>query len=183
VDKVADGEEQFLVSEAEREVALGSLVRACEAGLVTLEEFSRRTDAVLATRSRAELTAAAGDLEALAPPPAPRAKRRFIGVLGTRARKGRFVLPERTTAVAVLGELQLDLGGATLVGPDPTIRFWALFGTLRVVAPAGVQVEVESSSLLGGRSATRHGAAARAGAPLLHVRMFDLMGDVRVVSP
>src|SRR5580658_9537664 len=53
--------DHFVVTDAERTTALSSLVRAANAGQVTLEEFSQRTDIVLATTTRSDLVAVTSD--------------------------------------------------------------------------------------------------------------------------
>lgn len=170
---------QYVVSEAERNAVLDSLVRACGEGLMTLEEFSRRTDVALSSASRADLVAVTADL-ATSLVPVSKVKRRWFVPFGTRVKRGRFVLPERTTAVVLMGEIYLDLRGATLVGPEPTIKLWVLVGNLHVLAPRGVGVEVDMSSMLGGRSISGYGPAPGAAAPLVRIRMIDMMGTVKV---
>ena len=175
----ADGE-QYVVSESERAGALASLVRACGSGQVTLDEFSRRTDLALAARSRTDLVAATADLSASVVP--GRVKRRWFVPFGNRVRRGRFVLPEHTTAVVLMGEIHLDLRGATLVGPEPTIKLWVLMGNLRVLVPKGIHVEVDTSSLFGGRTIVTYGPPPSPATPVLRIRMIDVLGAVKVTD-
>jgi len=174
-----DGE-HYVVSETERHDALASLVRAASEGQVTLDEFSRRTDLALAARSRVDLVAATAALGVTAA--AGRVKRHWFVPFGNRVRRGRFVLPEHTTAVVLAGEIHLDLRGATLVGPEPTIKLWVFMGNLRVLAPWGIHVEVDSSSLFGGRTIATYGPAPSAATPILRIRMIDVLGAVKVTD-
>ena len=103
-------------------------------------------------------------------------------LVGNRVRRGRFVLPERTTAVVLLGEIHLDLRGATLVGPEPAIKVWALMGNLRVLVPRGIHVEVDSSSLFGGRTLAAYGPPPSSATPVLRIRMIDVLGAVKVTD-
>jgi hypothetical protein len=97
--------ERYALSDTERRDALASLVRAASDGQVTLDEFSRRTDVALAARTRTDLVAATADLGMV---PAPGSiKRHFIVLFGNRVRRGRFVLPEHTSAVMFAGEIHL----------------------------------------------------------------------------
>lgn len=172
--------ERYALSDTERRDALASLVRAASDGQVTLDEFSRRTDVALAARTRTDLVAATADLGMV---PAPGSiKRHFIVLFGNRVRRGRFVLPEHTSAVMFAGEIHLDLRGATLVGPEPTIKVWALMGNLRVLAPRGIHVEVDSSSLFGGRTIATYGPPPSATTPVLRIRMIDVLGAVKVTD-
>jgi hypothetical protein len=174
-----DGE-HYALSDTERRDVLATLVRAASEGQVTLDEFSRRTDVALAARTRTDLVAATADLARVAVP-GP-IKRRFIVLFGNRVRRGRFVLPEHTSAVMFAGEIHLDLRGATLVGPEPTIKVWALMGNLRVLAPRGIHVEVDSSSLFGGRTIATYGPPPSAATPVLRIRMIDVLGAVKVTD-
>jgi len=173
-------DEHYVVSESERSAALASLVQACGSGLVTLDEFSRRTDLALTARSRTDLVAATADITASVVP--GRVKRRWFVPFGNRVRRGRFVLPEHTSAVVLMGEIHLDLRGATLVGPQPTIKLWVLMGNLRVLAPKGIHVEVDTSSLFGGRTITAYGPPPSPATPVLRIRMIDVLGAVMVTD-
>ncbi|MGH9169968.1 MAG: DUF1707 SHOCT-like domain-containing protein [Acidimicrobiales bacterium] len=184
-----DGDsEQYVISETERNDALATLVHATSAGGLTLDDFSRRTDAVLAARSRGELVAATQGTGA--PLDAGRVKRRWLLLVGTRLKRGRFVLPELTKATVLVGELHVDLRGATLVGPEPTIRLHVLMGSLRLLVPRGIRVEVDQSSLFGGRTITAFGPPPPPAngplpgpvTPVLRVRMVDVLGNVRVTD-
>jgi hypothetical protein len=159
---------------------LASLVRACSEGQVTLDEFSRRTDVALSAQSRTDLVAATADLFVAAAP--GRVKRHWFVPFGNRVRRGRFVLPERTSGVVLAGEIHLDLRGATLVGPEPTIKLWVLMGNLRVLAPRGIHVEVDTSSLFGGRTIATYGPPPSPTTPVLRIRMIDVLGAVKVTD-
>lgn len=174
-----DGE-QFVVTDVERREALASLVRACSGGQVTLDEFSRRTDVALSAQSRTDLVAATADLFVAAAP--GRVKHHWFVPFGNRVRRGRFVLPEHTSGVVLAGEINLDLRGATLVGPEPTIKLWVLMGNLRVLAPRGIHVEVDTSSLFGGRTIATYGPPPSPTTPALRIRMIDVLGAVKVTD-
>jgi hypothetical protein len=176
----SEEQEHYALSDTERRDALATLVRAATEGQVTLDEFSRRSDVAIAATTRSELVAATADLGMVAAPGL--VKRRFLVLFGNRVRRGRFVLPEHTSALMFAGEIHLDLRGATLVGPEPTIKVWALMGNLRVLAPRGIHVEVDSSSLFGGRTIATYGPPPSAAAPVLRIRMIDVLGAVKVTD-
>jgi hypothetical protein len=172
-------DEQFPVSEGERDAALASLVRATGAGQLSLEEFDRRTDLVLTTPSRTEFAAATGGLEVIAP---GRAKRHWFVPFGNRLLRGRFFLAGRTSAFVLLAEIHLDLRGAVFLVPEPSLRVKALVGNLRVLVPSGIQVTVDQRSLFGGRTITTYGPPASASRPRLWISMFDVFGSVKVTN-
>ena len=175
----AGDDEQFPVSDGERDAALASLVRATGAGQLSLEEFDRRTDLVLTAPSRTEFTAATGDLEVIPP---GRAKRRWFVPFGNRLVRGRFFMTERTRAFMVMAEIHLGLRGAVFLVPEPRLSVTALVGNLRVLVPSGVQVVVDQRSLLGGRRISTYGPPASASRPRLAISMLDVLGSIKVTN-
>jgi predicted membrane protein len=179
-DEVSAGdEEQFPVTDVERDTALAALVRATGVGQLSLEEFDRRTDLVLTTSSRTEFAAATGGLEVIPP---GRAKRRWFVPFGNRIVRGRFFMAERTSAFVVMAEIHLDLRGAVFLVPEPRLRVRALVGNLRVLVPSGVQVVVDQRSLFGGRRITTYGPPASASRPRLAISTLDVLGSVKVTN-
>ena len=176
---VADGVYPQPITEEERNVVLSALVRATSEGQLTLEEFGRRTDVVLSTGSREDLRAAAGSL---AVQPSGKVKRHWFVVFGNRILRGSYLLAPKTGAVMVMSEIHLDLRGAVLLGPEPVIRLKVLVGNLRVLIPTGVQVEVDESTLCGGRHVTSYGPLPSASRPLLKIRMIGVMGTVKITD-
>jgi predicted membrane protein len=81
-----------------------------------------------------------------------------------------------------MGEIHLDLRGATILGPEPTIKLWVLIGNLRVLVPRGIHVQVDTSSLLGGRSITAYGPPRSQLTPVVRIRMIDMLGAVKVTA-
>jgi len=175
----AADDEQFPVSDGERDTALAALVRATGVGQLSLEEFDRRTDLVLATPSRTEFAAATGGLEEIQP---GRAKRHWFVPFGNRLVRGRFFLAKRTRAFMLLGEIHLDLRGAVFLVPEPSLRVMALVGNVRVLVPSGVQVTVDQRSLFGGRTITTYGPPATASRPRLRISTLDVLGSVKVTN-
>lgn len=173
--------DHYVVTEAERSMTLSRLVRAASSGQMTLEEFSRRTDIAVAATTRADLVAVTGDIDA-GPVDAHPLKRHWWLLLGHKVKRGRFVLPEKSTAVIFAGEIHLDLRQATMIGPEPTIKVWVLAGNLSILVPRGVRVEIDQSSLFGGRTITDHDRGTSAAAPTLRIRMIDVLGSVKVTS-
>jgi hypothetical protein len=148
---------------------------------MTLEEFSRRTDIAVAAVTRADLVAVTGDIDP-GPPTARPLKRRWWVLFGHKVRRGRFVLPEKSTAIIFAGEIHLDLRRATMIGPEPTIKLWVLAGNLTVLVPRGIRVEIDQSSLFGGRTITDQDTGTSPAAPTLLIRMIDVLGSVRVTN-
>jgi hypothetical protein len=169
------------LGEPERAAALAALVHATGTGHVSLDEFYQWTDDVLAARTRGELELVTARFEATPVPPG-RVKRHWFVPFGNRIRRGRFVLPERTRATIWMGEIHLDLRGATLVGAEPLIRLHVMMGTLRILVPMWLHVEIDQSSFFGGRTITGFGPPPTVDRPMLRVRVVDLMGNVKVTT-
>jgi hypothetical protein len=169
----------FPVSELQRSAALASLVHACSTGQLTLAEFSERSDLVLTATSDSELASATAELPS-APLP-PRALRRvWLVPFGNRVHRGRFVLPARATAIVAVGEVHLDVRQASLLGHAAALRLYVLMGNLRLLVPRAVRVEIETSSLLGGRTLRTVGPEQPT--TTISVRMFDVIGNVKVTD-
>jgi Domain of unknown function (DUF1707)/Cell wall-active antibiotics response 4TMS YvqF len=168
-----------LISEEERSGVLSALVHATSEGQLTLEEFGRRTDVVLSTGSRDDLQAATSGL---AMPPSGRVKRHWFVPFGNRIVRGRFALAPKTGAVLLMSEIHLDLRGAVLLSREPVIKLKVLMGNLRVLVPTGIQVEVDESSLFGGRRVTTYGPPPSVARPSLQIRMLGVLGSVKVTD-
>jgi hypothetical protein len=82
--------------------------------------------------------------------------------------------------VVGIGDLTLDLRGAEIEAPESTITVVALVGDVSVVVPEGVDVEVGGMLVIGDRRHDAPGTPPHPGAPVVHLRVFALIGDVRV---
>lgn len=140
-------------------------------------------------------------LDALTPPPAslpPRLPRRrwIVGLLGEIHRiKRTWRMGRRTTAVLLVGELELDL---SLANPPPggVLEVFMLIGEAKLYVPRDLHVSVRAFTLLGETRAfgeSREGifaylndeeAPAQApsdpAAPRLDIHVFTLIGEVEV---
>jgi hypothetical protein len=175
------------VSDADRERAVSLLREHTVAGRLTLEELSERVELAYAARTEGELAAVASDLPAPATAvaaPAPRGRRWTVALIGDVKRMGRWRLVDRTVALLGIGDLELDLRGAVIDDPEPTITVAALIGDVTVVVPEGVAVEVSGFVVIGDRRDDAADAPLHPGAPVVHLRVVGLIADVRVqVAP
>lgn len=179
---VAAGE----LDETERHHALATLRRLCGEGHLSLEEFASRAGAVVGAVTADELTVALSGLPA-APlgPHAPAAPSRWVSaVFGSSRHDVRWWLTERLALLAVFGGVRLDVSGCTVASDgDVDITAVAVFGTVKVVVPAGIDVDVTGTPVFG----TRKGAgavdddAALPGAPTVRVRAVPIFGTVKVL--
>lgn len=156
-------------------------------GRLTLEEFSERVDAAYASRMLGELDELTRDLPAKTPEPTAdrpgrRPTRHSIAVMSGIERKGRWRIEERTTALAVMGGIDLDLRSAEIVGSEIEIIAVAIMGGIQITVPEGVDVELTGLTVMGGKSNRVRDVPRLYGSPLVRVRAFTLMGGVDVRS-
>jgi Domain of unknown function (DUF1707)/Cell wall-active antibiotics response 4TMS YvqF len=177
-------------SDAEREAAVGRLSDAVSEGRLTLAELSERVESAYRATTRAELDATVADLpqpatgggSGLQPVVRETRRRWMVSLLGEQRRSGRWRLAARTTNVSVIGETELDLREAVIDTPEVWITNVGLIGEHHVIVPPGVEVEVSGFVLLGSRHVDAGSVPPRSGAPKVHLRVFGLMGVVRVDS-
>jgi predicted membrane protein len=102
-----------------------------------------------------------------------------VSIIGGVRRSGPMTLPDRTTIVTGIGGADLDLTQATLPPEGARLVKVSLVGGLDVVTSPDVRVEVGGFSLVGGKNIERL-RDAPAGAPVLRINAWALVGGVRV---
>jgi hypothetical protein len=173
--------EPILATDAERDTALALLRDASVDGRLTVEDLAQRAELVHGARTRDDLAAATAGLErAPAPPPAGEVHRQRA-LLSSLRREGHWRLAPRTRFSAVLGSVSLDLRQAVLPGPDVEIEARAVLGSVTVIVPEGVEVDVSGTSILSGEDVQAAGTPP-AGAPLVRIRHSGLLGSLTVRS-
>jgi class 3 adenylate cyclase len=185
-------EPELRISDADRNAVVDQLSAHTAEGRLTLDEFSDRVEMVLAARTASDLRPALHGLPALSPVAAADAspperggkeKRRWVvAVMGGNDRKGRWRVGRRTTAVALMGGVTLDLRGATLDTDDIEIRCWVVMGGIEVIVPEGIPVDFDGFVFMGGRDENVAEVPALAGAPTIRIRGYGLMGGIEVRS-
>lgn len=148
---------------------------------LTLDEYAERAEAVEQAATVDELDAAVEGLpEEATEPSHGRHRNWLVAVFGGTEQKGRWRLSSRLHIVALLGGVNLDLGAAETEAPESLITIVAVLGGVEVVAPPGIPVTISGFSLLGGKSDERAGGPPLPGAPLVHIRVFAVLGGVKV---
>ncbi|AXX34364.1 hypothetical protein APASM_6999 [Actinosynnema pretiosum subsp. pretiosum] len=152
---------QLRVSDAEREHVVGLLQKAIGRGLITLDEFSERTDQALASRTRGELNAVLVDLPGMVSSEAPvedvAVDPRFAGSPKERLelkstmshvqRKGQWSVPRTIVVHNRMGNTELDFREAHLPHPVVTIDLDVFAGSVRVLVPEGSSVNTDDLRL------------------------------------
>ncbi|MCP2093542.1 MULTISPECIES: DUF1707 domain-containing protein [Actinosynnema] len=147
---------QLRVSDAEREHVVGLLQKAIGRGLLTLDEFSERTDQALASRTRGELNSVLVDLpgmvnsehpvEEVVPQQfagSPKERVELKSTMSHVERKGQWSVPRTIVVHNRMGNTELDFREAHLPHPVVTIDLDVFAGSVRVLVPEGSSVNTD----------------------------------------
>lgn len=158
-----------------------ALEHAVGQGQLNLDEYGRRLDAVYQA-DHAELAALTNDLAPVVgshPATVPRSVALFDDVV----RAGNWRLPARSQAVAVFGDVELDLREITATSAEVRIDATAVFGDVRITVPEGVEVVLESDAVLSHtHTCDLAPVPRRPGTPLIMVYPAGWFGKVRIES-
>ncbi|WP_190182620.1 DUF1707 SHOCT-like domain-containing protein [Streptomyces cirratus] len=201
---------QLRASDADRERVVERLRDAVAEGRLDMEEFEERLDAAYKSRTYAELEPLTRDLPqagaeaplASAPPGSGVARAgsgsawaERIGGKGTWStgiavmsgfqRKGRWTVPARFDAFALMGGGELDLREANFAEPEVVINCIAVMGGIEITVPPGVEVDVRGIGFMGAFDHREGPEQPEPGAPRVVVTGLALMGgvEVRVKEP
>lgn len=165
-------------------MVLKSLGEHAAAGRLTLDELEERAGQTLTAKTRGELAAITTDLPSSAgaevqPARVRKPVRWMVAILGGSHRRGRFRASEQLNSLSILGGDEIDLRDAEIEGGELTLTMISFLGGSNVYVPDSVEVETGGVSILGG--CDDHGSARpRPGAPLIRIRMFNLLGGVNI---
>jgi class 3 adenylate cyclase len=186
---VGDDQPEVRISDAERDGVVELLRRHCADGRLSLDEFADRAGAAYAARSRADVEPLLADLPTITTRPAERERpggskrRRILAVMSAARRRGRWRVDRPVTAVAFWGSVKLDLRDAQITLDRVEIRAWAIMGSIDVVVPEGIPVDLEGFVLMGSRADRVRDVPLIPGAPTVEVRARGLWGSLRVRNP
>jgi hypothetical protein len=202
-----DGEQHpaRVLLRATRERVIEHLSAAFAKDEIGLDEFERRIDAVYRGRVPEELTALVGDLSpttlavsaeagaapavahaaelvrpelAITGPSRPKMVRAFLGNV---ERAGPFPLSDHTRAVAVLGNLELDLRDIALPNGVTHLHVRSVLGNVEITVPPDLAVECEGSGVLGSfTSVNRVPPGESHEGPVLRIIGSAVLGSVEV---
>jgi hypothetical protein len=176
-------------SDAEREAVVERLRVATAEGRLTLGELTERTGAAYTATTRGELVPITADLpEAPSSPAAPArpvagADREWVvAVMGDSRRQGRWRVERPLVAVAVMGDVVLDLRGAEVPHGNVEITAVAVMGDVKVYVPDGVDVQLSGIAVMGDRKVKVREAPPGQPVPKVMVTAAAVMGDVKVIG-
>ncbi|MGH7610859.1 MAG: DUF1707 SHOCT-like domain-containing protein [Candidatus Dormibacteria bacterium] len=173
-----------LASDRDRDRMVEQLSAACADGRLELGAFSERVEAALAARNLAELEELGKDLgQPVARPVAadlPRRTNWLVAVMSSTVQKVRWTLQPNTHALAVMGDCRLDLRGAEVLARVSEIRAVAVMGSIHVIVPEGIDVELSGFAIMGTKTLKGDDSRPLPGAPLIRVTALAVMGEVVV---
>jgi hypothetical protein len=185
---VSESDESLRVSDAERDVTLRTLGDHAAVGRLTLDELEERSGQALAAKTRGELAALTSDLPAGASPQGAQARgtapkrpvRWMVSIMSGSHRRGRFRAVGNINAVAIMGGDEIDLRDAEIEGGELTLNLFALMGGANIYVPDSVDLEVGGFSLMGGHEEVGRELSPRPGAPLIRIRVYNLMSGATI---
>jgi hypothetical protein len=185
---MTEPDDSLRVSDAERDAVLRTLGDHAAVGRLTLDELEDRSGRALTAKTRGELATLTSDLPREAgqaavssPVPARRKPVRWmVAIMGGSHRRGRFRAVGSINAVAIMGGDEIDLREAEIEGGELTLNLFALMGGSNIYVPDTVEVETGGFSLMGGHEEIGSERPPRAGAPLIRIRVYTLMGGASI---
>jgi Domain of unknown function (DUF1707)/Cell wall-active antibiotics response 4TMS YvqF len=180
-----DDSSDIRASDSERDAVVARLNEAVGEGRLTLQEFSDRIDKVYAARTHGELAPLTGDLPAMPPVHASsRTRRLMLGLMfGGSKRSGPQALEEDITAVALLGDVEIDLCDARVTTKEITIHAWAIINDVEVIIPEGVAVELSGVAVKGDLENWVTPVSPGTSRFVVKIQGHAVLGDVEVRRP
>jgi hypothetical protein len=164
-------------SDAERDATVERLRDAAGEGRLTLEELADRIDVATRAVTRGELAALLADLPGASP--AVRVDAAPVRALGDVKRSGAWVVPAETRYRSWLGHIKLDLREARISQSEVHIHAWALFGTIDLLVPEGVEVDVQARAHMC-QIKQEAGGVATPGMPRIVLTGGTWFGEIKV---
>lgn len=176
---------QLRVSHADRDRMVEILKDAATDGRLDTDELAERVEQALSARTYADLEPLAQDLPVAAPaPPVLRAPGPVALATGAAAgevarwevrgqrliREGAWKVPSTIELAVYGGSARLDYTLARLPeGGESTLRVSTHGGSVRLIVPPGVSVDMSGMSIHGGQVHDRASRRALPGVPVTHV--------------
>ncbi len=188
---------EIRASDADRERVAEQLRLAAGDGQLTVNELDERLDAAYAARTRADLVPLTADLQpAHGSSPArvgadrqaggvtvrrgPGGARWLIAIMGGCDRKGRWRLREQVTSINFMGGSNLDLNDAELASDRVELTVVSFMGGAEIRLPENLAVEVSEFAFMGGNSVDVGDVRRASAGPVLHLRLWSVMGGADV---
>ncbi len=180
-------------SDADRERVAERLRHAAGDGQLTLDELNERLDQAYHARTHGDLVPLTADLQqpgampavtggptGISVRPGAGGARWLIAVMSGLERTGRWRLAERAVSLNLMGGSELDLNQVELGGDHVELTVISIMGGSDIRVPNGLRVEVSDFAFMGGNSVHIEEDRPSSSGPVLHLRLFSLMGGADV---
>jgi hypothetical protein len=170
----------ILASDVERERTVELLRTAVVDGRLTLEEFTDRVGLAQTARTDQDLAILGSDLPAH-PAVVPAGEPvRHLALCSRLVRRGQWEIPRRSAYRCLFGTVDLDLGQAHLAGPEVEIDVFNLFGTVTLIVPEGVRVDLQGGGPFASQVVQPPDVPPVDGAPTLRIKVRGSGGTLYV---
>lgn len=174
------------VSDAEREHVVGLLQKAIGQGLITLDEFTARTDTALAAKTRSELNAVLVDLPGMVHHESTSARHQhpveLRATMSTLKRTGRWDVPRTLLVRNRMGSVELDFTDARIDHPEVAVELDVAGGSVDILVPDGATASCEDVEVQAGSIKDKLGGD-RIGRPHFVVSGLVRAGSLKVRRP
>jgi len=190
---------ELRVSDAERAHVVDVLQKAIGHGMLSLDEFTTRTDTALAARTRGELNAVLVDLPGLthADTNAPLRPQpvEMRAIMSSIKRSGRWTVSRELVVHNRLGSTDLDFSEAHIEHAEVGIRLEVSGGSVRLLVPEHASVSTDDVTITAGSLKDKVGMRAggrphfvvsgtiTAGSLLLRRASYVRIGSLLIRSP
>ncbi|MBM7771001.1 hypothetical protein JOD54_001205 [Actinokineospora baliensis] len=173
------------VSDAEREHVVGILQKAIGHGMLTLDEFTTRTDTALAAKTRAELNAVLVDLAGVInrEPGSPTAipPQEFRSRMSSIKREGPWQVPREMVVNNWMGSSEFDFTEAVINHTEVRIVLEVTGGSVELLLPENASCDANGVDVVAGKVENKVGAGS--GGPRFVVTGRVKAGSVKVKRP
>jgi len=174
------GQMELRVSDADREHVVGLLREHAAVGRLSFAELEQRAERAYSASTGSELRDLLSDLpRPVEPTDGGKPRRWLVSVLGSSNRRIRHRV-RRVLSVAVMASPDIDLCHAELEGDEIIVKGFVLWGWPDIYVPDSVGLEVTGFTLLGGDAEKGSARVPPAGAPVVKVRSYGLIGGYTV---
>lgn len=174
------------VSDAEREHVIEVLQKAIGKGLISLDEFSERTDTALAAKTRGELNSVLVDLPGLvhaenAPATTAPPQIELRSTMSSLKRSGQWVVPQRLLIRSRMGSTELDFTEAVISTEQVEIELDVAGGSVELLFAENAGVVSSGVAVTMGKVEDKH--PNENGAPRFVISGAVRAGSVEIRRP
>ncbi len=180
--------------EAKRKKTLNILEENFAHGAIDVDEYEKRVDIALNTSIEADLVRLTSDLTVI-PEDSPKQEAQnrstplhakqedtIAGILSSIHRRGEWLPAKKNRILSLLGSVRLDFTKVALPAGVTEIDFFCVMGSLDVVVPQGIKVDISGLPVMGSID-NRIKDPLERNCPVLKIRGLALMGSVDVKPP